>query len=295
MRAAPLNPIDPPARYTALPPPLFRCRTTSTAAPVSSASFLSGYMRAARTALSVWLSTLPLMKALSGSSTTRAAAVSATSARNRSKWSGSTSGPSADPWATQSRTRTRARSAAAASSRGRMVCSGESSALRYSTSAGPRPGGWAGGNPAPVDTRAARSAVMVLLPNPGSPISSDTMPNGMRPGHSHSTGLGVMSQALRVTMRGPRAGGGGDRPGDAPGGDRGGFLPAAGLFPAAASTLSRGPRLTGPPPVARPARPPPPAARPPRPVAGPPRPAAGPGPGPPPGRPGPARPPTAPP
>lgn len=45
-----------------------------------------------------------------------------------------------------------------------------------------------GGPPSPRETRAARSSVTNDFPNAGSPASSETFPNGIRPSHNLRNG-----------------------------------------------------------------------------------------------------------
>lgn len=87
----------------------------------------------------------------------------------------------------------RSRFAPAAFRRGTIVSAGPSSAFKINTL--PSIPGAPSGIAQPVDTRAAMSTAIVLLPNPGSPSSTVTLPRGMRVGHTHETRCTVTFEA----------------------------------------------------------------------------------------------------
>jgi len=64
----------------------------------------------------------------------------------------------------------------------------------------------ASGHGRPAETRAARSATRRLLPVPGSPQIKDNLPNGKRPGQSHSSALGATSHKRTIAGRSSGAG-----------------------------------------------------------------------------------------
>src|SRR5690606_31811032 len=85
----------------------------------------------------------------------------------------------------------------AAISRGTIVSSGSSSADSITTFLGGRLV-VVHGYGAPVVSRAARSAVSIDLPSPGSPANNVGLPAQSTPSHSGSSGRGVISAARRI-------------------------------------------------------------------------------------------------
>ncbi len=124
---------------------------------------------------------------MSGSMTSSRAPRSATAASRAGRSSGSSGGRSSPSSpVTAARVNSRLATPPAAASRGRMVSSSPSSAERM-TDAATGPTAPSGMSPSRL-RRAARSSSRVDLPTPGSPSRTVSLPRGIQPGQSHSTG-----------------------------------------------------------------------------------------------------------
>ena len=103
------------------------------------------------------------------------------------------------PLSTAETSRTWARSAPVADRRGTTVSPASSSALSMTTLPRGARSSSQGQGP-PVETAAASAAASWLLPRPGSPAMSVSLPSATRPGHSHSIER-ISTSAARWTTR----------------------------------------------------------------------------------------------